>query len=174
MRSFLTRLRARAGRARLLAVASAAVAVSVYIVLAPASTAQAYNEPWYLQPAPDTQQIQAWSGIPDGQTAAPASYATVVCVGSTLNISVHLIQTNQPHTAFKMFYSLDNGTWTLQNTFTTDWSGTGWDAFTLDDLSPGDHQVALDINTVGVGGTYYLNVSRNDGGTSGMYFSCPS
>jgi hypothetical protein len=43
----------------------------------------------------------------------------------------------------------------------------------VDDVSAGLHQVALDVNPVAGGGTYYLNLSRNDGATSGMYFSCP-
>jgi hypothetical protein len=30
--------------------------------------------------------------------------------------------------------------------FVPNWSGTGWGTFTLDDLSAGNHQVALDIN----------------------------
>ena len=175
MRFFLTRLRARVSRAHLLAVAAGAVAMTVGIVLALTGTAQASNEPWYLQPAPDTQQLQAWSGKPEGQTASPASYASVLCVGSTLNVSVHLIRTNEPRTAFQMFYMLDNDSdWIpVEDTFTTGWSGTGWGAFTVDDISAGVHQVALDINPVVAGGTYYLNQTRNNGGTIGIYFSCP-
>jgi hypothetical protein len=47
--------------------------------------------------------------------------------------------------------------------------------FILDDLSAGNHQVDLDINTVpGPGTTYYLNETRNHGGTIGIYFACPS
>ncbi len=176
MRTFLTRLRARTSRAHLLAVASAAVAVSLGIVLTLTSTAQAHNEPWYLQPAPVTQPLQAWSGSPHGQTTAPASYTSVLCVGSTAYISVHLIRTNQRRTTFQTAYSLDNGSWVWTgDTFTTDRTGTGWNTFTLDDLSAGNHQVALDINTVpGPGVTYYLNETRNNGGTIGIYFACPS
>jgi hypothetical protein len=176
MGSFLIRLRARASRAHLLAVASATVAVSLGIVLALTSTAQAHNAPWYLQPASVTQPLQAWSGNPHGQTSSPASYASVLCVGSTAYVSVHLIWTNQRRTTFQMAYSLDNGSWTWTgDTFTTDWTGTGWGTFTLDDLSAGNHQVALDINTVpGPGSTYYLNETRNHGGTIGIYFACPS
>jgi hypothetical protein len=176
MRSFLTCSRARGSRIRLLAAASAAVAASVAIVLTLTSTAQAHNEPWYLQPAPATQQLQPWSGSPDGQTSAPASYASVLCVGSTAYVSVHLIRTNQPRTTFQMLYMLDNGSWvSTGDTFTTGWTGTGWGTFTVDDLSAGNHQVALDINTVpGSGSTYYLNETRNNGGTIGIYFACPS
>jgi hypothetical protein len=176
MHSFRTRLRARASRAHLLAVALAAIAMSVGIVLTLTSSAQAYNEPWYLQPAPVTQPLQAWSGNSDGQTSAPASYASVLCVGSTAYVSVHLIRTNQRRTTFQTVYPLDNGSWVWTgDTFTTGWTGTGWGTFTVDDLSAGNHQVALDINTVpGPGSTYYLNETRNNGGTIGIYFACPS
>ena len=114
MRSFLTRRRARASRAHLLAVASAVVAVSLGIVLTFTSTAQAHNKLWYLQPAPVTQPLQAWSGNPDGQTSSPASYAAVLCVGSTAYVSEHLIWTNQRRTTFQMAYSLDARSWTLR------------------------------------------------------------
>jgi hypothetical protein len=176
MRTFLTGLHARASRAHLLAVASAVVAVSLGIVLTLTSTAQANNEPWYLQPAPVTQPLQAWSGNPDGQTSSPASYASVLCVGSTAYVSEHLIWTNQRRVTFQMAYALDAGSWTWTgDTFTTDRSGTGWGTFTLDDLSAGNHQVNLDINTVpGPGITYYINETRNNGGTIGIYFACPS
>ena len=176
MRSLLNRLRARAGRAHLLAVASATVAVSLGIVLTLSSTAQAHNQPWYLQPAPVTQPLQAWSGNAHGQTSSPASYASVLCVGSTAYIGIHLIRTNQRRTAFQMAYSLDTRSWTWTgDTFTNDWTGTGWGTFTLDDLSAGNHQVALDVNTVpGPGTTYYLNETRNNGGRIGIYFACPS
>jgi hypothetical protein len=176
MRSFLIRLRARASWARLLAVASATVAVSLGIVLTFTSTAQAHNESWYLEPAAVTQPLQAWSGNPDGQTSSPASYASVLCIGSTAYISVHLIWTNQRRTTFQMAYTLDAGSWIWTgDTFTTDWTGTGWGTFTLDHLSAGNHRVALDINTVpGPGVTYYLNETRNHGGTIGIYFACPS
>ena len=51
------------------------------------------------------------------------------------------------------------------DTFTNDWTGTGWGTFTLDDLSAGNHQVNLDVNTApGPGSTYYLNETRNNGG----------
>ena len=173
MRFFLTRLRGRVTLAHLLAVAAGAVAVSLGIVLTLTGTAQADNEPWYLQPAPDTQQLQAWSGNLQGQTAAPASYASALCVGSTLTVSVHLIRTNEPRTSFQLFYNLDNQTWVPIDTFTTGWSGTGGATFTVDGVGAGVHQVALDINPVAGGGTYYLNLSRDYGGTSGMYFSCP-
>ena len=176
MRTFLTRLRAPVSRAHLLAVASAAVAVSLGIVLAPTGTAQAQNEPWYLQPAPVTQPLQAWSGNPDGQTSSPASYAAVLCVGSTANISEHQIWTNQRRTTLQMAYSLDQGPWTWTgDTIITDWTGTGRGTFTLTGLSAGNHRVDLDINTVpGAGITYYINETRNNGGTIGVYFSCPS
>ena len=126
MRTFLTRLRARASRAHLLAVASAAVAVSLGIVLTLTSTAQAHSKPWYLLPAAVTQPLQAWSGNPDGQTSSPASYASVLCVGSTAYVSDHLIWTNQRRTIFQMVYALDAGSWTWTgDTFTTNRSGTG-------------------------------------------------
>jgi hypothetical protein len=173
MRTFLASLRARV---HLLAVASAAVAVSLGIVLTLTSTAQANNEPWYFQPAAVTQPLQAWSGNPDGQTSSPASYASVLCVGSNAFISVHLIGTNQRRTTFQMAYALDDGSWVWTgDTLTTGWSGTGSGTFTLDDLSAGNHQVNLDINTVpGPGITYYINETRNNGGTIGIYFACPS
>ena len=176
MHSVLIRLRARATRAHLLAVAAATVAVSLSIVLTLASTAQAHNEPRYLQPASVTQPLQAWSGNPHGQTSSPASYASVLCVGSTAYVSVHLIWTNQRRTTFQMVYTQDNGSWVWTgDTFTTDWTGTGWGTFTLDDLRAGNHQVSLDINTVpGPGSTYYLNETRNNGGSIGIYFACPS
>ena len=71
-----------------------------------------------------------------------------------------------------MAYSLDTRSWTWTgDTFTNDWTGTGWGTFTLDDLSAGNHQVALDVNTVpGPGTTYYLNETRNNGGRIGIYF----
>ncbi len=176
MHSVLIRLRARATRAHLLAAAAATVAVSLSIVLTLASTAQAHNEPWYVQPASVTQPLQAWSGSPHGQTSSPASYASVLCVGSTAYVGVHLIWTNQRRTTFQMAYSLDAGSWTWTgHTFTNDWTGTGWGTFTLHHLSAGNHQVALDINTVpGPGSTYYLNETRNHGGSIGIYFACPS
>ena len=176
MRSLLNRLRARAGRAHLLAVASATVAVSLGIVLTLTSTAQAHNEPWYLQPASVIQPLQAWSGNPDGQTNSPASYASVLCLGSTAYISEHLIWTNQRRVTFQMAYALDAGSWTWTgDTITTDRSGTGSGTFILDGLSAGNHQVHLDINTVpGAGITYYLNETSNNGGTIGIYFACPS
>jgi hypothetical protein len=176
MRTFLTRLRARARRAHLLAVAAAAVAVSLGIVLTLASTAQAHSESSYLQPAPVTQPLQAWSGNPDGQTSSPASYASVLCVGSTAYIGVHLIWTNQRRTTFQPVYALDAGSWTWTgDTFTIDGSGTGSGTFTLDGLGAGNHQLNLDINTVpGAGITYYLNETRNNGGNVGIYFACPS
>ena len=176
MRTFLTRVRGRSSRAHLLAVASAAVAVSVGIVLTLTSTAQANNEPWWLQPAPVTQPLQAWSGNPDGQTNSPASYASVLCLGSTAYISEHLIWTNQRRVTFQMAYALDAGSWTWTgDTFATDRSGSGSGTFTLDGLSAGNHQVHLDINTVpGAGITYYLNETSNNGGTIGIYFACPT
>jgi hypothetical protein len=178
MRSFLIRLRARPSRAHLLIVASATVALSVGIVLTLTSTAQANNEPWYLRPAPSTQQLQAWSGNPHGQTSAPASYASVVCTGSTAYVSVHLIRTNQWHTTFQSAYWLDAGPWIWTgHTFTTDWTGTGWGTFTVHHLSAGNHEMAIDINTVpGAGSTYYLNATRNFNrpGSIGIYFACPS
>jgi hypothetical protein len=175
MRFLPARLRARARRPRLLAVASAAVLVSAGIVLAPIGTAHAVNEPWYDQPAPDSQQLQAYSGNSQGQTAAPASYASVLCVGTTLTVSVNLDQTNQPGTAFQSHYMLDNdATWvTVGHTFMTDGTGSGWDGFTVDDMSPGVHQLALDINRVSGPGTFYVNQTRNHGGTIGIYFACP-
>jgi hypothetical protein len=176
MRTFLARRHTRASRAHLLAVSSAAVAVSLGIVLTLTSTARAYNEPWYLQPAPVTQPLQAWSGNPDGQTSSPASYASVLCVGSTAYISDHLIWTNQRHTTFQTEYALDGGSWVWTgHTFITDRTGTGRGTFTLHNLSAGNHRVDLDINTVpGPGITYYINETRNNGGTIGVYFACPS
>jgi hypothetical protein len=56
----------------------------------------------------------AWSGNPDGQTSSPASYASVLCVGSTAYVSEHLIWTNQRRTTFQMAYSLDARSWTLR------------------------------------------------------------
>jgi hypothetical protein len=45
----------------------------------------------------------------------------------------------------------------------------------LDDLNAGNNPVDLDINTVpGPGSTCYLNETRNNGGTIGIYFACPS
>jgi hypothetical protein len=178
MRSFPIRLRARSNRPHLLIVASATVAASVGIVLTLTSTAQANNEPWYLHPAPSTQQLQAWSGNPHGQTSAPASYAFVVCTGSTAYVSVHLIRTNRRRLTFQSAYSLDTGPWIWTgDTFTTHRTGTGWGTFTVEHLSAGDHQVAIDINTVpGAGSTYYLNATRNFNrpGNIGIYFACPS
>jgi hypothetical protein len=88
-------------------------------------------------------------------------------------VSFHLIGTNEPRTAFQLWYNLDGQGWTASEIFTTDRSGTGGGAVTVDDVTAGAHQVALDINTVGPGRTYYLNMSRNYGG-GGMYFSCPT
>jgi hypothetical protein len=58
---------------------------------------------------------------------------------------------------------------------TTDWFGSGSVSFTVDDLAAGNHVAALDINnTPSPGATYYLNETRNNGGTIGIYFACPS
>lgn len=172
MHFFLTRLRARVRLSHLLAAAAGAVAVSLGIVLTFTGTAQADNEPWYVQPAPGSEQLAAYSGNEQGQTASPASYASALCVGSTLHVSFHLIRTNEPRTAFQLFYNLDNVSWVPADTFTTGWSGTGGGTFTVDDVSAGPHQVALDINPVAGGGTYYLDLSRDAGGGVGIYFSC--
>src|ERR1700689_3345388 len=142
MRTFLTRRRARASRAHLLPAGSAVVALSLGIVLTVTSTAQAHNQLWFLQPAPVTQPLQAWSGNPDGQTSSPASYASVLCIGSPAYIGVHLIWTNQRRTTFQMAYALDGGPWVWTgDTFTTDWSGTGWGPFPPGALRAGNHQV---------------------------------
>jgi hypothetical protein len=169
---FLTRVRARFSLSRLLAAVAGAVAVSLGIVLMLTGTAQADNEPWYVQPAPGSEQLTAYSGNDQGQTASPASYATALCVGSTLRVSLHLISTNEPRTAFQVYYNLDFAAWVLSDTFTTGWNGTGGGTFTVDDVSAGAHQVALDINPAAGGGTYYLDLSREAGGGVGIYFSC--
>ena len=95
MHSVLIRLRARATRAHLLAVAAATVAVSLSIVLTLAQP-RAGSQRAPVPPASwVARQLQAWSGNPHGQTSSPASYASVLCVGSTAYVSVHLIS-DQP------------------------------------------------------------------------------
>jgi hypothetical protein len=176
MRSSLTQLRTRLMRPRWLAVVSGTTALTVGVVLTLISPAQARNEPAYLQPAPSTQQLQAWSGNSDGQTLSPASYAAVLCLGSTAYISVRLIRTNLPRTTFQPVYGLDSGplVWTGVF-FTTDWIGNGSISFTLDGLAAGNHEVKLDINnTPSPGSTYYVNETYNHNGGVGIYFACPS
>jgi hypothetical protein len=176
MRSFLTRWRTLTTRRHLLVAASGTAAASVALVLTLTGSAQAGNEPPYLQPAPSTQQLQPWSGLPDGQTLSPASYAAVGCVGSTAYISVHLILTNRPFTTFQPAYRLDRGTWTWTDAlFMTSWDGTGSASFALHGLAAGIHEVFLDINNRPYPGyTYYLNETANHGGGIGIYFACSS
>ena len=126
MRSFLIHRQIRTTRRRLLMAATATAAASAALVLALTGNAQAHIEPSYLQPAPDTQQLQAWAGTADGQTLSPASYAAVLCVGSTAYVSVHLILTNRPLTTFQAAYWLDSGPWTWTDAFIrTSWDGSG-------------------------------------------------
>ena len=176
MRSFVTQLRTRIRARYLIAAVSGTAAVSVGLALALAGPAQAYYMPWYLQPAPSTQQLQAWSGNSDGQTLSPASYAAVLCVGSTAYVTIHLTRTNLPHTTFQPVYSLDSKPFVWTGVyFTTDWAGNGSASFTVDDLATGNHEVDLDINnTPSPGSTYYMNETFNHNGGVGIYFACPS
>jgi hypothetical protein len=175
MRSFLIHRQIRTTRRRLLMAATATAAASAALVLALTGNAQAHIEPSYLQPAPDTQQLQAWAGTADGQTLSPASYAAVLCVGSTAYVSVHLILTNRPLTTFQAAYWLDSGPWTWTDAFIrTGWDGSGSASFALHGLAAGIHDVMLDINnTPAPGSTYYLNETHNYGGL-GIGFACSS
>jgi hypothetical protein len=176
MRSFLTRWRTPTTRRHLLVAASGTAAASLALVLTLTGSARAGNEPSYLQPAPSTQQLQPWSGLPDGQVLSPASYAAAGCVGSTAYVSVHLILTNRPFTTFQPAYSLDRRTWTWTDAlFMTSWDGTGSASFALHGLAAGIHEVFLDINNTPYPGyTYFLNETANHNGDIGIYFACSS
>ena len=159
MPSFVSRARRRGG---LVAVAaSGAAALSMAAALAPTGAAQAHSQSTYLQPAAVyAQPLQAWSGTADGQTASPASYVAVLYNGSTASVTVHLISTNMPHATFQPVYYLDHTSWVWTGAFvTTDWRGTGSVSFTIDGLSAGVHEVAIDVNnTPSPGSTYYRSL----------------
>jgi hypothetical protein len=180
-RTLISAARTRAIRRRVLVVGSGAAALSIGAVFTLTGAAQApgqstHFQPGYLKPAPYSQPLQAWSGNVLGQTASPASNVSVLCHGTTAYVSVDLVRTNQRHVAFEPAFLLDSGSWTWvpASDFTTDWAGSGSTRFTIHDVAAGDHQVGIDINdTPYPGSTYYLNGTRNNNGSGGIYFACP-
>jgi hypothetical protein len=114
--------------------------------------------------------------LPDGQTVnSDASYAGVLCVGSTVYVSLELAQTDLPNADFSTGYKLDgNAPIPTGKFFRTNAQGTGFAGFRITDVPAGSHNVVVEVNNNPPPGyTYYISAGANNGSAyPGIPFSC--
>ena len=127
-------------------------------------------------PSISAEQMQPWSGVSDGQTVnSDASYAGVLCIGSTVYVTLELAQTDLPDADFSTGYKLDgNAPIPSGKFFRTNRQGTGIAGFRITDVSAGSHNVVVEVNNNPPPGfTYYISAgANNDSAYPGIPFSC--
>jgi hypothetical protein len=176
--------RLRRTRRYTLMVLPSAAALSMAALLMVPGVAQAQSARSVMLPVPagsflpsiSTQQMQPWEGVSDGQTVnSDASYAGVLCVGSTVYVSLELAQTDLPNADFSTGYKLDgNAPIPTGKFFRTNAQGTGFAGFRITDVPAGSHNVVVEVNNNPPPGyTYYISAGANNGSAyPGIPFSC--
>jgi hypothetical protein len=161
-----------------------AVALSTAALLMVPGVAQAQSARSVMLPVPagsflpsiSAEQMQPWSGVSDGQTVnSDASYAGVLCVGSTVYVSLELAQTDLPNADFQ--HGLQAGRKRAdpdRKILPDQRQGTGFAGFRITDVSAGSHNVVVEVNNNPPPGyTYYISAGANNGSAyPGIPFSC--